>query len=298
MILKIVYLHIKNNIMEEYLFESYFNAVDSILSHVDPRDKHNEQNNIFDEPFEKMANEDRHYHSLQHHIIPMLQYINDNKEKWPPIVCEALLWTAIYHDSVYDTRNSAGVNEKLSLDYWLTNVDKYYVNCSKEVKDLVSEMITETYGHETTNPDVKEFLKIDLMGFAEPLNVLLEHELLIRKEWGWVDWDKYKTGRLQFLTSFSNNSIIKEMGVSDKLLLEAELLKNLQPKIAIYMGSFDPFHIGHKNVLEKAEKIFDKVIVVYANNPDKDYSARVVPKYLDNRQVEFVSGSIISWITQ
>ena len=42
-------------------------------------------------------------------------------------------------------------------------------------------------------------------------------------------------------------------------------------KIAIYPGSFRPFHIGHLNILEKAEAIFGKenVIVAVGINPEK-----------------------------
>lgn len=39
--------------------------------------------------------------------------------------------------------------------------------------------------------------------------------------------------------------------------------------IAIYAGSFDPFTIGHLNVLMEATHIFDKVIVAIADNLDK-----------------------------
>ncbi len=41
--------------------------------------------------------------------------------------------------------------------------------------------------------------------------------------------------------------------------------------IALYGGTFDPFHIGHLNILEKAEAIFgkDNVIVCVGINPSK-----------------------------
>ncbi len=40
-------------------------------------------------------------------------------------------------------------------------------------------------------------------------------------------------------------------------------------KIGIYPGSFDPFHVGHLDICRQAQKVFDKIIVVRAVNPDK-----------------------------
>ena len=40
-------------------------------------------------------------------------------------------------------------------------------------------------------------------------------------------------------------------------------------KIGIYPGSFDPITNGHLDVLDRALKIFDKVIVLIAVNPNK-----------------------------
>lgn len=38
---------------------------------------------------------------------------------------------------------------------------------------------------------------------------------------------------------------------------------------AIYPGSFNPWHEGHEDVLEKALQVFDRVIIAHGNNPEK-----------------------------
>ena len=40
-------------------------------------------------------------------------------------------------------------------------------------------------------------------------------------------------------------------------------------KIAVYPGSFDPITNGHLDILERASRVFDKVIVLVASNPNK-----------------------------
>ena len=40
-------------------------------------------------------------------------------------------------------------------------------------------------------------------------------------------------------------------------------------KIAIYAGSFDPPTMGHLSVVQKVYQLFDKLIVLIADNPDK-----------------------------
>ena len=40
-------------------------------------------------------------------------------------------------------------------------------------------------------------------------------------------------------------------------------------RVGFYAGSFDPFTIGHLEVLKKASEIFDKLIVGIGFNPDK-----------------------------
>ena len=40
-------------------------------------------------------------------------------------------------------------------------------------------------------------------------------------------------------------------------------------KIAVYPGSFDPITYGHIDLIERAAKIFDEIIVAVAHNTDK-----------------------------
>jgi pantetheine-phosphate adenylyltransferase len=41
-------------------------------------------------------------------------------------------------------------------------------------------------------------------------------------------------------------------------------------KTAIYPGSFNPWHDGHDDILRKAFRVFDKIIVAVGHNPDKN----------------------------
>ena len=57
-------------------------------------------------------------------------------------------------------------------------------------------------------------------------------------------------------------------------------------KIAIYPGSFDPITNGHLDILERATKIFDKVIVLVANNGNKNSRFNV------NERVEMIKEAV------
>lgn len=44
--------------------------------------------------------------------------------------------------------------------------------------------------------------------------------------------------------------------------------------IGLYAGSFQPFHLGHLNIVTKASKIFDKVIIARGYNPSKSIDSK------------------------
>lgn len=56
-------------------------------------------------------------------------------------------------------------------------------------------------------------------------------------------------------------------------------------KIAIYPGSFDPFTNGHVDIVERALKIFDKVIIAILHNPSKKALFSI------EERIEMINGS-------
>jgi pantetheine-phosphate adenylyltransferase len=46
-------------------------------------------------------------------------------------------------------------------------------------------------------------------------------------------------------------------------------------RIAIYPGSFDPVHLGHMDLIQRGEKLVDRLVVAVLHNPDKKASFTV-----------------------
>ena len=75
-------------------------------------------------------------------------------------------------------------------------------------------------------------------------------------------------------------------------------------KIAIYPGTFDPITYGHIDILERAMKLFDRVIITIARNSSKnplfteqerlDMIAGVVKKY-KNVEVDAFDGLLVTY---
>ena len=50
--------------------------------------------------------------------------------------------------------------------------------------------------------------------------------------------------------------------------------------VAIYPGSFDPITNGHVDLVKRTLRVFDKIIVAIATNPEKDHSLFTVDERL------------------
>jgi pantetheine-phosphate adenylyltransferase len=76
-------------------------------------------------------------------------------------------------------------------------------------------------------------------------------------------------------------------------------------KIAVYPGSFDPVTNGHLDILERALKLFDKVIITIARNTAKDplfteeerlVLLRQVTKKYKNVEVDCFEGLLVDYV--
>lgn len=79
------------------------------------------------------------------------------------------------------------------------------------------------------------------------------------------------------------------------------------PRIAVYTGSFDPITLGHLDVIERASRIFDRIVVGVGINPDKqplfslEERVRLVRESLDglgNVAVELFSGLSVAFVRE
>ena len=59
-------------------------------------------------------------------------------------------------------------------------------------------------------------------------------------------------------------------------------------KVAIYPGTFDPITFGHIDVIKKALKLFDKIVVAVSDVDNKDYL------FDSNERIEIVKKALFS----
>lgn len=102
-----------------------------------------------------------------------------------------------------------------------------------------------------------------------------------------VDFLEYQKQRLAFLDKQTSNPNIKAL---------FDYVKTTKPNIAVFAGSFNPFHKGHYNVLQKAERLFDKVIIAFGKNLDKEQRTWGIPKTISNRQQAEYNGLVTDYV--
>jgi pantetheine-phosphate adenylyltransferase len=115
----------------------------------------------------------------------------------------------------------------------------------------------------------------------------MQHEKELFHQYQKTDYPSYLKQRLDAL---------EKHPLSAGLNAIIDFLKNRKPNIAVFAGSFNPFHKGHFNVLTKAERIFDKVIIAFGSNPSKTDKKWPVPQQIQNRQCANYEGLLTDFI--
>lgn len=232
----------------------------------------------------------RYYHNLKH-----LQYILDvihvlyQDSKITSNEYNILIQAAIYHDIVYNPKRND--NEEKSIEFYLSIINSNFNNVSKtELKniDKIVQIINDTkHRNPPTDKLSKIFWEIDNSILLSDFKTLLQYEDDIFKEYQFVSYQIYKEKRIEFLNSCLD---IKYFQINkDNILRLIDYINYRKIHIGLYAGSFAPITIGHKNIYEKAEKIFDKVILLVGQNSDKvKNDMNTVPSYFEFKQVEYL----------
>jgi len=219
----------------------------------------------------------RYYHTTTHLLDVVLQLSKlDNFD-------DELFLAAVYHDAVYDPQ--ANDNEEGSAALFLAEAKSASLN--KLQMDSINRLILDTKKHKPSSEKSQLLIKADLSILEQPLSKLIEYEHQIFKEFQFVDYKVYQPKRIE---------ILNQLNVNGKLNALIEYVTFRKPSIGVFCGSFNPFHKGHYNVLQKAERIFDKVIISFGKNPDKTNRTWDIPDSIKNRQLTEYNGLLTDFV--
>ncbi len=212
----------------------------------------------------------RYFHTRNHlcEILTLIDYLVVNKIITDADIIFNLKCVAYFHDIIYDPKSEN--NEKQSADFFLKCIEDWSGIAIKKHIELsritsIYQAIECTKNHIVIDELTNIFNQLDFYTLTHRnFNDLLIYENQIFKEFQFYSYDQYKEGRLKFL--YHTNSVLNR----PELNMLCNYIEHYKPNIGIYAGSFNPFHVGHMDILKKAERIFDKVIIVRGKNLEKD----------------------------
>jgi len=236
----------------------------------------------------------RYYHGINH-LSFLLNQVDKYRHsdmseftnmdvKWDFIEVLALL-----HDVIYDPRFPN--NEANSIRF----IKSLKIIGDNTVLEKLFDAINDTRydSNQYLYPEISKIFcsvlfDLNSLSLLFPSDIM-KSEVSLIKEFQCISYPKYRKNRLEFLQNF------KACNVTEKVI---DFVTNYRPRIGVYAGSFNPFHIGHMNILEQAERIFDKVIIAIGNNPDKqrDMALRQPDEILPFHEVIRYNGLLSDFI--
>ncbi|MCE3258463.1 MAG: adenylyltransferase/cytidyltransferase family protein [Bacteroidetes bacterium] len=232
-------------------------------------------------PLEVLAryNEPHRFYHTTEHLLDVVGILTKQNA-----VSDELFLAAVYHDAVYDPKS--GDNEEQSAKLFMQHANGS--GLSESQKKNIYQMIMDTKTHEPSSDTSAILIKADLDILDQPFDKLVKYEHQIFREFQFVDYRIYLPKRIEILQKFNTNGRLNAL---------IEYVKQRKPLIGVFCGSFNPFHKGHYNVLEKAERIFDKVIVAFGKNPDKNDRTWPVPRIIQYHQMEEYTGLLTDFVS-
>lgn len=64
---------------------------------------------------------------------------------------------------------------------------------------------------------------------------------------------------------------LPSLSLENIIAMDKNKNKESQGRVAVFAGSFDPFTVGHDDIARRALRLFDRLVIVVARNPEKHY---------------------------
>lgn len=205
----------------------------------------------------------RFFHTLAHLRSICEMIINGGEQS--PAKSAQLLLTALFHDVVWmPQRDDNETRSAQAFDLLLPSMGK---KLPAAAATAIRNTILATEGQRAVSPMAREFHAYDchILLNGTPVD-LLAYEFQIFREFQFLSMAEYRKGRSAFFRSFSRHFPC----CRENMNFLNEYLERRRPRIGIYAGTFNPFHIGHMSILKKAELMFDKIIIAVGINPSKN----------------------------
>lgn len=204
----------------------------------------------------------RYFHTLDH-LLSICEQIRETVWEREELAAQLLL-TALFHDVVWFPQG--GDSEERSEAAYLYILAALGEPLPAEAKESIRRTILSTKYQDDVSELAALFHGYDCRVIIHGDYVdLLAYEFQIFREFQYLNMIDYRKGRSAFFQRFAKR--YPQCRSTMNFLIE--YLERRRPRMGIYAGTFSPFHIGHLSILEKAEMMFDKVIVAVGINPQK-----------------------------